>query len=275
MSPEASEEPSSLPPIRRIADDLRRRIATGEFSPGSRLPSTRHLADAYEVDPKTIYRAVALLKEAGQVTGRQGAGVYVPLPRTAIVRAPQERYQWEKDRALLPLAERQASGTGEYDTGRRRDDLDFPAQFSRVEATADVADRMGVELGTPLLRRLYRTTVRGEDAPLSLITSYIPYELAAANPDLLDEGREPWPGGTMHQLKTVGVEVDRIIDEASARPPTLDEQTALQLSSGVPVVVLHKTSVSIEGVVVEYSHVVLPGDRTTMRYTIQLERWPS
>ncbi|MFF3975065.1 GntR family transcriptional regulator [Streptomyces rubiginosohelvolus] len=268
-----SEEPQALPPIRRIADDLRRRIAAGEFTPGTRLPSTKQLADAYSVDPKTIYRSVALLKESGQVVSRQGAGVYVPEPRAAILREPQQRYQWEKDRAQLPLAERQETGTGEYDTGRRRDELDFPAQFSKVTATPDVAERMEITPGTELLRRLYRTTVREERAPLSLITSYIPYDLAAKNPDLLDEGREPWPGGTMHQLKTVGVEIDRIVDESLSRPPTLEEQAALQLTPGWPVVELHKLSYSTDDVVVEYSQVILPGDRTTLRYTVKLERW--
>ncbi|MBD3550004.1 GntR family transcriptional regulator [Streptomyces sp. JV180] len=269
-------EPQALPPIRRIADDLRRRIAAGEYTPGTRLPSTRQLANAYSVDPKTIYRSVALLKESGQLVSRQGAGVYVPPePRAAILREPQIRYPWEKERAQLPLAERQESGTGEFDTGRRRDELDFPAQFSRVAAEPDVAERMGIAPGTDLLRRLYRTTVREEEVPLSLITSYIPYDLAAQNPDLLDEGREPWPGGTMHQLKTVGVEIDRIVDESHSRPPTLEEQAALQLASGWPVVELHKVSYSTEDAVVEYSQVILPGDRTTLRYTIQLERWPA
>lgn len=270
-----SEEPQALPPIRRIADDLRRRIAAGEFLPGTRLPSTKQLADAYAVDPKTIYRSVALLKESGQVVSRQGAGVYVPEPRAVILREPQQRYQWEKDRAQLPLAERQETGTGEYDTGRRRDELDFPAQFSKVPAPPDVAERMKIAPGTELLRRLYRTTVREEKAPLSLITSYLPYDLAAKNDDLLDEGREPWPGGTMHQLRTVGVEIDRIEDESHSRPPTLEEQAALQLTPGWPVVELHKISYSTDDVVVEYSQVILPGDRTTMRYTVQLKRWSS
>ncbi|MFJ1775035.1 GntR family transcriptional regulator [[Kitasatospora] papulosa] len=269
------EEPQTLPPIRRIADDLRRRIAAGEFRPGSRLPSTRQLADAYSVDPKTIYRSVALLKEGGQVVSRQGAGVYVPEPRAAILREPQQRYQWEKSRAQLPLAERQMTGTGEYDTGRSRDELDFPAQFSKVGASPEIAERMGIAPGTDLLRRLYRTTVREEKAPLSLITSYIPYDLAARNADLLDEGREPWPGGTMHQLSTVDVEIDRIVDEARSRPPTLEEQAALQLASGWPVVELHKISYSTDDSVVEYSQVILPGDRTTLRYTVQLDRWSS
>ncbi|MFB7598386.1 GntR family transcriptional regulator [Streptomyces sp. NPDC056160] len=276
MSPPTSHQlPPPLPPIRQIAEDLRRRIAAAEFLPGDRLPSTRQLADHYEVDPKTIYRAVALLKESGYLISRQGAGVYVRTSRAAILREPQARYAWEKARARLPLDERRQTGTGEFDTGRPRQDFDFPAEYSQVEATEELAARMEVPVGTPLLERLYRTTIRDEQHPLSLISSYIPYDLAARNPDLLDEGQEPWPGGTMNQLYTVGVEIDRIVDEISARPPSLEEAELLDVGSGVPVVVLHKVSYSTTDQVVEYSIVVFPGDRTTMKYTVHLERWDS
>nr|WP_244217283.1 hypothetical protein [Streptomyces carpinensis] len=36
---------------------------------------------------------------------------------------------------------------------------------------------------------------------------------------------------------------------------------------------LDKTSVSTDGDVVEYSHVVLAGERTEVRYSVPLERW--
>lgn len=38
---------------------------------------------------------------------------------------------------------------------------------------------------------------------------------------------------------------------------------------------LEKTSYDTDGRVVEYSEVIMPGDRTVMVYTTKLERWPS
>lgn len=38
-------------------------------------------------------------------------------------------------------------------------------------------------------------------------------------------------------------------------------------------VLLDKTSVSTDGDVVEYSHVVLAGERTELQYSVPLERW--
>ncbi len=40
--------------------------------------------------------------------------------------------------------------------------------------------------------------------------SWLVYDLVASNPDLLDPSNEPWPGGTQHQLSTVGIELARI-----------------------------------------------------------------
>jgi len=99
--------------------------------------------------------------------------------------------------------------------------------------------------------------------------------MAAANPELLDANNEPWPGGTHHQLRTIGIEIDRIVDEITARPPQGDEIERLGIRHGVAVLVLRKTSIDTTGRVVEVSDVTMPGDRTVMVYETQLERWPA
>ena len=94
------------------------------------------------------------------------------------------------------------------------------------------------------------------------------------NPELLDAANEPWPGGTQHQLWTVGIELGAIRDEITARPPRVDEAEALGIDTeGVAVFELTKTSVDVTGQVVEVSYVVLPGDRTVFDYTTRLQRW--
>jgi len=63
---------------RQIADDLGQRIATGEYPPGAKLPSTTELAALYSVNRSTIVRAMGLLHDRGVVIGAAGRGVYVP-----------------------------------------------------------------------------------------------------------------------------------------------------------------------------------------------------
>ncbi|OKI47449.1 GntR family transcriptional regulator [Micromonospora sp. CB01531] len=62
---------------RRIAEDLRTRIAAGEYQAGTRLPTYRELAEMYSAGVSTIQKAVLLLQAEGVVVGVQGAGLYV------------------------------------------------------------------------------------------------------------------------------------------------------------------------------------------------------
>ncbi len=64
----------------RIADDLRARIAAGEYRPGDKLPSQNDLASRYEVAKMTAYQAITQLRDQGLVYTRHGSGVYVAEP---------------------------------------------------------------------------------------------------------------------------------------------------------------------------------------------------
>lgn len=256
----------------RIAADLRRKIRTGDYAPGMQLRSETALMEQYRVSLPTMRRALDLLEAEGLVEKRHGIGNFVRT-RRQVVRRSSDRYQWEKDRVRLPLDKRLGTGAAEYDTGLDMTELAFEAEFSSCEADADLAEAFGLPVGTPLLQRVYHTRLKREDAPLSLIHSYLVKAIIEANPDLLRVDKEPWPGGTQHQLHTVGIEIDRITDQVTARPPTADEAEALDLRAGVAVLVIRKTSHATDDRVVEVADVVLPGDRTELVYTTKLRRW--
>lgn len=63
--------------FREIADDLAARIETGEYPPGSKLPTYQELADLYSVSYATAHRAITILQARGLVRGEQGRGVFV------------------------------------------------------------------------------------------------------------------------------------------------------------------------------------------------------
>ncbi|WP_330458825.1 UTRA domain-containing protein [Streptomyces sp. NBC_00820] len=200
------------------------------------------------------------------------SGTFVRRSRTVAVR-DNGRHQWEKDRARQPRTTRAATGVTEHDTGLTGDDLVFSARYRTIRAPGDLASAFGVPEGTALLERSYRTRHTADPAPFGLVTSYLPYSLAAANPDLLDEANEPWPGGTQNQLHTVGVEVDRVEERLTARPPAPEEARELGLPPGSAVILLRKTSYDLGDRVVEVSRIVLPADRTELVFTTRLERW--
>lgn len=256
----------------KAAEALRDEIRAGHPQAGERLPAETVLAERFRVSLPTIRQALGVLQAEGLIERRHGRGTYVREPRHLVART-NERHQWEKDRARQSLAEREKTGATERDTGLQVDDLVFSAVYDEVPANADLAAALGVREGEPLVRRSYQTRYRQEDFPFNVATSYLVRALVTANPRLLDDSEEPWPGGTQSQLHTVGIELDRVEERVTARPPSAEEAEVLGLHPGVSVLVLRKSCVDTEGRVVEVSDVILPGDRTEMVFVTPLERW--
>ncbi|MFM9368921.1 GntR family transcriptional regulator [Streptomyces sp. Da 82-17] len=256
----------------KIANDLREQIRAGQYGPGDRLPSESDLIESTGRSGPTVQQAIRVLEAEGLVERRHGIGTFVRTRRTPVLR-DNSRHQWEKRRAHASKEERLETGATEHDTGLEVNDLVFHASYREVEATEDIGEAMGVDEGTPLVERTYRTRYSAERYPFSLVTSYLIRSLVASNPDLLDETNEPWPGGTMNQLDTVGIEIDRVEEHVTARPPTPEEAEELGLPPGTAVIVLRKKQYDTEDRVVEMSHVTLPGDRTELLFTTHLERW--
>ncbi len=62
---------------REIADDLRGRVAAGEFGAGRLLPSEAELSATYGASRVTVRRALELLRDEGLLDARQGFGWFV------------------------------------------------------------------------------------------------------------------------------------------------------------------------------------------------------
>src|SRR5947209_7553187 len=69
--------PNRLSLRHSIASGLRRKVATGEISPGERLPSEPDLARELGVSRSSLRAAIALLEEDGLVQRLHGSGTYV------------------------------------------------------------------------------------------------------------------------------------------------------------------------------------------------------
>jgi GntR family transcriptional regulator len=258
----------------RIASDLRRSIMAGRLQPGDQLAGEQVLRTTYKVSLPVVRQALDVLESEGLVDRIHGRGTYVRVPCRRFRRTP-DRYQCEKNRVRLPAPHRRGTSDVGCQDGSMISDLDLRAEFHTVPANEDLAATFGLPVGADLLQRIYRTRSKQEDVPISLAYSYLVYAAAVENPALLDEAREPWPGGTQHQLYTIGIELDRVVDQITARPPGPEEVAELDLRPGVPVVVLRKTSIDINDRVVEVSDIISPADRIELVYTTKLSRWPS
>lgn len=68
---------SGVPFYRQIIDRVRAAIATGELSPGDRLPTVRQLAVDLSINPNTVSRAYTELELTGLVETQMGSGTFV------------------------------------------------------------------------------------------------------------------------------------------------------------------------------------------------------
>lgn len=247
-------------------------ISSGELAPGQQVPTEPDLMARYGVSRMTARSALGVLRAEGLVEVRQGTGTYVRAPQVK-VRRDSERYHGEKARARLPLEERSGKGAVEDATGLGSDAFEHDAEFDTEPATEDLAAAFGVEPGAELLCRTYSARSKQEGRPLWLIHSYLVYDVAAKNPDLLTAENEPWQGGTLNQLWTLGIELAAITEYVTARPPTAAECELLGIGPGTSVICIRKVSADTEGHVVEISDILLPADRTELVYTTKLEPW--
>jgi GntR family transcriptional regulator len=67
---------------RALADDLRARIASGEYSTGARIPSYRVLAERHDVAVGTARAAVEALMRERLIHSTPGVGLFVGPPTT-------------------------------------------------------------------------------------------------------------------------------------------------------------------------------------------------
>ncbi|MGW6875848.1 GntR family transcriptional regulator [Streptomyces xanthophaeus] len=67
----------AVQPYQRIVQDVRDKIRAGRLTAGTKLPSTRELAEEYGVAAGTVQRALTELRTAGLIYSHQGRGSYI------------------------------------------------------------------------------------------------------------------------------------------------------------------------------------------------------
>ncbi|QDL72189.1 GntR family transcriptional regulator [Streptomyces malaysiensis subsp. malaysiensis] len=206
----------------RIAADLRDEIMSGDLPPGAKLPSTAQLKERFTASNATVQKALQLLKDEGLAVGRAGAAVTVREHRQRTMRpasymapaAPGEPYRWISEAA----AEHQARGTSRL--------LDV----TEIRPPSDVAEALRLpEDGTALLRA---QVLLLDDEPVELVKSYYPLELARGTA-MMD--RRKIKGGTPALLAELGYPPRLSVDKVSARVPTQEQYTLLDLPGNLPV----------------------------------------
>src|SRR3984957_13347911 len=236
----------------QITGDLRRQIQDHTFGPGALLPSEPELAVSYNVSRQTARSALRTLEQEGLITVRPRRGRIVRVPPRRAVRN-SERHQLEKDNAILPEEERRKLGEAETNLDMSINDQEFVSKYDITPASPEIAEILGITPTTPLLRRRFTSTDPRSGNLLSTSVSYIPKPFVEANPAILDENNEPWPGGTLHALSTICIEIMKVILEVNARMPSSSESQEWDLPPGIPLLMCRRLSYDRDDTLIEIS----------------------
>jgi GntR family transcriptional regulator len=234
---------------RQVADELRAAIKRGDYPPGSALPSQPDLARRYGLNQTSINRAIALLRSEGLVRVEHGRGAFVQeIPTVKRVRR-------------IPRGGAAGSSFAEE---MRKSGL-VPrtplVDLATVEAPADIAERLEITAGEPVVRRTRH--MFASDRPVQLATSYIPLTVAGSQDIALpDTG----PTGLYKRMAAQGYPVTRFVEEIEARQPRAEEAAFLGLTEAQYVLEVARIAYTKDDMPIETVINVFPSQQWRLSY---------
>jgi GntR family transcriptional regulator len=246
---------------RQIAEDLRRRIGTGELAPGAKLPTELELREEFNnASRNTVRDAIRSLAARGLVVTRPGQGTYVveQIVPFAITLSTDSLtgFGGGEGVAYMLAAEAQL----------RRPEASVP----RVEiqlATGRVAQELQVTESSVVVSRHQKLSIDGK--PWSMQTSFYPMKFVEQGATRLVEAANIEPGTVKYVAEVLKLEQVGYQDQVTARPPDEDESAFFRLpENGVAIIETVRTAYERSGMPIRCTVTVWPADRNRLVYNI-------
>lgn len=261
---------SKAAPFRQLAAVIREHIASGALTSHEELPGEHEIADLVGLHRNTVRQAINLLVGEGLLAKRPGRPTRV-VPPPQIRRMSTARYA----AALTAIREHDGrhprSSAFTVDHGVEWEDHTVLASYDEDFATPEEVRRLGLiehhDNDLAVLRRDLVKQVRGETVQIQ--TSVIPLALVRDTP-VADPTRQPWPGGTIAELHSVGLVVTDVREEARYRTPTAHERRALGMEAAGGVLEIVRVFYVGERPV-EFSTAVVEASRYVLVYETEIK----
>lgn len=242
------EEAQGLPPYRRIAAQIMRKIDQGDIRPGDHVPSVRKIMETEGVSVGTATRVAAVLRAEGYAETIPGVGTVARLP-SKLTTGP-DRLQLQR-----------STGSG-FRPGERVEIL----SAELVPAPRDVADALEVDVGSPVIRRQRRYV--DDEGVVALSTSWLPGKFAESAPELVST--DPLPKMTFGLIEErTGRRAVKRRDVVSLQDAPEDAAELLNVEAGTPVLTMTNLYWDQRGDVTEYATDFLgPGRELSTEYDL-------
>lgn len=270
------------PKRQQLVDELRARIAKGEFRPGDQIPSERDLAGRMGADGKplasrdTVRRALADLRAEGLLVvagGKRGTVVREVDPLVTLL-SSMERGK-RRDNPTLALDDWAASVVAAGRVPRQTVTVEPDAAASAAIIERPGRERVGLHIqpGERVVRRHRKRWV--DDRPVQLVDSWFPWDVASTplpgtdRTPLLEEGDVVLSGGI---LASIGHPQAHTTDDilAMIAPPEFLAEMDLPRRTVVPLLVGVRAGYDRLGRAVRLMVISGAGDRNVFRYETDL-----
>ncbi|OUC84310.1 GntR family transcriptional regulator [Streptosporangium minutum] len=229
----------SVPPkYAQLVQALQRRIESGDYPPGSLLPSENQLINEFGVSRPTVVAALRVLREQGWIDSQQGKGRFVR-GRPAMASAEQPR----PGQAYLTAPETASAG--------EVIEAAAVAVPNRIAALLNLAPKSKAFLRRRLISR--------DGEPTEVVSVWVPLELSEGT-DLTSA--ESLPQGLREHLQSrKGVRFDHIVEQITARMPATAEAKQLGMPKNTPLLAVYGAVRDASGTALAVVEVLLPADR--------------
>lgn len=243
---------ADTPLHRQVARVIRDAIADGTLVPDEKLPSEHDMAAMAEVSRNTMRDGIDHLVAEGLIIKRSGLPARVVTP-PQVRRMSTARYQEAMDELRRTGGHHPDSSAFTTDHGVAWREHTVLASYIEAPATPDEARRLDLAPGALVLRRELTKQVKGVTVQMQV--SVMPLSIVSGTP-VADPNRQPWPGGVIAELFSLGLEVTRVLEEAGVRQPTARERQVLRMDAAGPVAEITRVFY-VRGRPVEYSVAVI------------------
>ncbi len=236
----AVDRSSPVPLYFQVAQYLEDAIHSGAVPTGTLFQNEVDLAASLGLSRPTMRRAMQHLVDKGLVTRRRGIGTRVVQPK---LRRPLELTSLYDD-----LARAGRAPTTEV------------LAFGMIEATGEVAERLEVSEGTPVLELTRLRRAGGE--PIAKLTNYLPDLVAKfEEADLADHG-------LYELIRRQGIRLHSAVQTLGAKTATAAEARLLDESRGAALITAQRVTYDDVGNAVEFGNHIYASSRYTFEINL-------
>lgn len=154
--------------------------------------------------------------------------------------------------------------------GVSADVLDWSTRYDHLPASVELAELFDIDQGAGLLRRTGTAIEPATGRRALFAVSYVPHSVIGDLFEAPSDTEQALPQTTMYHLFSAGIEVGRVVDQATAKAASTPVAQLWHLDAGVPIWQIRSLTYDTDERLVEVCDHEYPADRVTLEFSTAL-----